>query len=138
MKYFKAYELVDRKTYEALGEDSLRIFPASSLEMLDNLREFFGVPVLLNDWYTGGRFQWRGFRTINCKEGASKSQHRFAKAFDCDVRNHTAEEARQKILANQENPLLAQINRIEANVNWLHIDSGDVPTGKQRIYVFKV
>ncbi len=138
MKYFKAYELVDRKTYEALGEDALRIFPEESLIMLDNLREFFGAPIDVNNWVIGGAFQWRGFRTLNCKEGAKQSYHRKGMAFDGDVRGHTAEEARKKILENQDNPLLVNINRIEADVNWLHIDCGVVPFNKERIYLFKV
>ena len=58
-------------------------------------------------------------------------------AFDCDVRNYTAEEARKKILSNEDDPLLQYVNRIEDGVNWLHIDSGTVPEGKQRIYLFK-
>ncbi|OQC57067.1 MAG: Peptidase M15 [Bacteroidetes bacterium ADurb.Bin012] len=137
MKHFKAYEIVDKNTYEALGEDALRLFPYHSLLMLDGLREFFDVPITVNTWHSGGQFQWRGFRTIHCKEGAKQSYHRRGMAFDCDVRNYTAEEARKKILSNEDDPLLQYVNRIEDGVNWLHIDSGTVPEGKQRIYLFK-
>jgi hypothetical protein len=138
MKYFKPYELVDKLTYEALGDDALRIFPPEALEMLDDLRAFLGSSILVNNWIAKGAFQWRGFRTVNCAIGAKGSYHRKGMAFDCNVKGYTAEEARQYIVKNQDHPLLKHITRLEAGVPWLHLDMGTVPEGKQRIYLFKV
>ena len=49
----------------------------------------------------------------------------------------TAEEARKKILADQDNPLVSRITRLETEVNWCHFDLAVLPKGKHRIYVFK-
>jgi hypothetical protein len=136
MKYFKMEEIVDKNTFENFGRSAWPLFPPYSLDMLDNLREFFGVPVIVNNWLEGGQFQFRGYRPSWCNVGSSGSYHRKGMAFDCDVEGYTAEEARQKILANQDNELLKLINRMEANTSWLHTDCKPLIYPQERIYVF--
>ena len=134
MKYFRIEEVVDPESYKILGEGAFELFNPDALIALDNLREFFDAPVTVNTWHTGGSFKYRGYRPPDCKVGAKMSQHRFGNAFDCDIRGYTAEEARRKIIENQNNPLLEKIMRMEGNVGWIHIDLKPVP---KRIYVFK-
>jgi len=137
MKWFKLEELVDRKTFQQFGYTCWQRFPPDSLTMLDNLREFFGMTLICNNWLQAGQFSFRGYRPYWCAVGAKGSYHRKGMAFDLDVANHTAEEARQQILADQDNPLLSLIYRLEGGIDWLHVDCGSVPEGKKRIYVFK-
>jgi len=117
-----------------MGNHAWLLFQSNALIALEKLREFFGVPVTVNNWHIGGSFQYRGYRPPNCKVGAKISQHKFGNAFDCDIKGYTAEEARQKILANQDDPLLMKIMRLEGNVKWVHIDCLPVKNG---IHVFK-
>ena len=105
-----------------------------TLVALINLREFFGVPITVNNWHIGGSFQYRGFRPSDCKVGAKMSQHRFGNAFDCDIKGYTAEQARQKILANQDHLLLRSITRLEAGTSWVHFDLKPL---QRKIHVFK-
>jgi hypothetical protein len=49
----------------------------------------------------------------------------------------TADEARKVIKLNQNDPLLKNITRMEDKVSWLHIDAGQIPKNKERIYLFK-
>lgn len=135
MKYFKIQELVDPESYKVLGEGAFELFNPDALTALGDLREFFGVPITINNWNNGGEFKYRGYRPPDCSVGAKLSQHRLGNAFDCDIKGYTAEEARKKILENQNNPLLEKIMRMEANVSWLHWDLKPV---KNRIYVFNV
>lgn len=136
MKHFLVEELVDKKTYQAMGNDALMLFNPAALRALDNLREFFGHPITVNNWHTGGNFQWRGYRTKEKASafGSPNSEHAKGNAFDCDVEGYTAEEARQKILDNKNNALLVEIMRLEDNVGWLHFDLKPV---SKRIRVFK-
>lgn len=134
MKYFKAYELVDRATYERDGETALRFFRPDALLALDNLREFFGVPVIVNNWFTGGSFQWRGLRNPRCPQFSIGSQHSIGNAFDLDIMGYTAAEARDKIIENKFHPLLSSIMRLEADVRWVHFDLKPV---ENRIHLFK-
>lgn len=135
MKYFKPIELVDPMTYQNMLDDCLSLFNPDALYALDDLREFFGRPIVVNNWHGGGSFKFRGYRPPNCPIGAKKSQHKQGNAFDCTVKGYTAEEARQKILKHQDNPLLQKIMRLEGGVSWLHFDLMPV---KKRIRVFTV
>jgi hypothetical protein len=138
MKYFTIEEIVDERTFKEYGHKAWQLFPPDSLEMLDNLREFFDCPVTCNDWLQGGQFQFRGYRPAWCNVGTKGSAHRKGMAFDLDVEGLTAEQARIKILGDKDNPLLKHIKRIEGEVNWLHIDTMPPSQGKERIYVFSV
>jgi hypothetical protein len=137
MKYFKLNELVDRDTFQTLGEKAWGLFNPEALKALDDLREYFAVSITVNDWSRGGTMQWRGYRSAQCPIGAKYSQHRQGNAFDCTIKGYTAAEARSVIIASQENDLLKRIMRLEDKVDWVHFDLGLPPKGKERIYLFK-
>jgi hypothetical protein len=138
MKYFKLEELVPKETFEQFGASAWMVFKPEALEMLDGVREFLATPLVINDWHIGGKFNFSGYRPHWCNVGAKGSAHREGMAFDCKSDKYTAEEMRQKILADIDNPMLKYINRIEADVGWLHVDLFEPPPGKKRIYVFHV
>ena len=151
MKHFKAYEIVDRETYERLGEeDSFALFKPIVLQTLDDLWEFFNIEyhkiygaekasITVNNWKWGGKNQWRGLRTPEkAKElGSPNSRHKMGDAFDCTIKGFTAEKARQLIIRNKDNPLLVNITRLEDKVSWLHWDMKPLVNGQERIYLFK-
>jgi hypothetical protein len=135
VKFFELYELVDPTTYSQLGQEAWGLFHLEALLALDDFRQFFGVPVLINNWHSGGEFQWRGYRTPEeaAKLGAPNSQHRFGNAFDCDIQGISAEHARAAIIASKDDPLLRRIMRLEQGVSWVHFDLLSVP---DRIHLF--
>ena len=135
MKYFELYELVDRATFHSWGDDAWSLFNPDLLYSLDGIREFFGVPVYVNNWYNGhGNDQYKGYRPPNCPIGAVNSEHKKGNAADPVIQGYDAESARNLILENQDHPLLCKIMRMEKNVPWLHIDCKKV---KNRIHLFK-
>ena len=137
MKHFYLSELVDRATYAKWGELAFGLFSSDLLTALDDLRDYFDVPVTVNNWYGGGPYQYRGYRSPECRVGAEHSYHRRGMAADFDVQGLEAETVRLMILQHQNEPLLNKIQRLEAKVSWVHMDVGQIPEGKQRIYVFK-
>jgi hypothetical protein len=139
VKYFKPEELVGKKTFETMGENSLSLFSPQALIALDNLREYFNCPITVNNWHKGGMFQWRGYRTPEkAKElGSPNSQHAKGNAFDCTINGYSAREVRAEIIAHQDHELLKLITRMEANTSWLHFDLMELPKNKQRIYLFR-
>jgi len=139
VKYFKPEELVGKKTFETMGENSLSLFNPEVLIALDNLREYFNCPITVNNWHRGGIFQWRGYRTPEkAKElGSPNSQHAKGNAFDCTINGYSAREVRAEIIAHQDHELLKLITRMEANTSWLHFDLMELPKDKQRIYLFR-
>lgn len=137
MMHFRTYELVDKGTYEKHGDDCLSLFNPELLLALDDLREFFGVPVTVNNWHDGGPFQWRGYRTSEMayKLGAPHSQHAMGNAIDCDISGYTAERARKIIIENKNDRLLKRIMRLEDGVNWVHFDL--LKAMRDRIHLFR-
>ena len=125
-KHFKIYELVDRDTFNQYGIMALRFFNPLALQMIEGIREYFGAPVKINDWFWGGKFHWRGLRTKWCEVGSDYSMHRFAGAFDFDIKGLSAHEARKRILDDKDHPLLKNINCLEDKVTWVHADVRNV------------
>ena len=137
MKFFQLQELIDRTTFETLGEEAWQKFNTEALIALDDLREYFNASITINDWSRGGQSQWRGYRSSACPIGATHSQHRSGNAFDCTIKGYTAAEARAEIIAHQDDELLKRIMRLEDKVSWVHFDCGRIPDNKQRIYLFQ-
>jgi len=135
-KHFKIEELVDKNTFQNYGNDAWLLLPNESIEMIDGIREFFDAPVTCNDWIWGGKMQFRGYRPLMCKVGARNSYHKKGMAFDFDVKGLSAEEARKRILDDQDNHLLKNITRMEDRVSWVHVDSGELKDWQERIHVF--
>lgn len=121
-KHFSIEELVDRATFEQFGQKAWMFFSPIALRQLDNLRDYFGEPVTINNWKQGGQFQFRGFRPRAYSLGGEFSQHRLGNAFDLDVKGMAASAVRQEILTHKDHLLLKDINCLEDKVNWVHFD----------------
>jgi hypothetical protein len=137
MKYFELYELVDRNTFQKWGENAWNLLHPDALDALDGIREFFGVPVIVNNWYGGGQLQFRGYRPADCMIGTLNSYHKRGMAFDSNIKGFDSEDARQIIIENRDNPLLIKIQRMENYVDWIHFDIGSLTKEQNRIYLFK-
>jgi hypothetical protein len=138
MQHFQPFELVDRLTFERIGDQAIVLFNPEALQALDDLREYFGVPITVNNWHSGGSFEWRGFRTPEkaIELGAPNSRHAKGDAFDLDVHGMIAEEVRLRIMENKNHPLLRRITRLEAGKSWVHFDVMELPQVVYRIHLF--
>jgi hypothetical protein len=135
-EHFNIKELVDQNTYAVYGERAWQFLQVEALKGLDDLREYFDRPVWVNTWSFGGDLQFRGYRPGNCSVGAVRSQHRAGNAWDCNIEDITAEEARAEILKNKNHKKLKRITTIEGRVTWLHFDFRNIPTA-ERIRIVK-
>lgn len=138
MKHFKTQELVPREVYEILEEDSLKLFDPKVLELLDNIREILGVPLICNNWEWGGSRNYCGYRQPSCLIGAKKSAHKQGKAFDLISIKMSAAEMREMLSKNQDKllyPIRVEKYEGDKEISWLHFDILD--TKGQKIYFFK-
>jgi len=129
-KYFHAWELVDRVTYQKFSGNSFFLFSAISLMMIDGIRDFLGVPVIINNWHEGGAYEFSGLRPISCKVGAEYSQHRLGQAFDLKPLRMPIGDAFKKIMDNISDERLKYISVIEDityTPTWLHVDCRNIP-----------
>jgi hypothetical protein len=95
------------------------------LDLAQFYRDWFDSPVTVNNWHRGGKYTERGFRLPNTDTGASLSQHKFGRAFDCTIEGYTADEVRQIILDNEETFINAGLTTLESGEyapTWVHSD----------------
>ena len=131
-KHFDTEELVSKQVFDLLGDSAIKLFDPKALETLEIIRELVKVPLICNNWLTGGDRDDCGYRDLQCTIGASKSAHKEGKAFDLVSSFMTAEEMRQLIIDNKD--LFPYPIRLEKDVNWLHFDIRN--TSDEHIYLF--
>ena len=139
-KYFNVVELVCDHTYKKWRERSWQFLATDYLHnLLVVRRDILGVPMTCNS----GSAHQRGLRCNCCKMVADKtmsgipylSAHVLGKAGDFTVKGMTAEQARQKIIAEQDK--LPYPLRLEADVSWLHMDTLPQAGVTDKVYIFK-
>lgn len=63
-KYFKVYELVSKEVYNSFSESTImNRMNGDLLKLIDWIREGSGVPIIINNWKSGGSFSQRGLRS---------------------------------------------------------------------------
>lgn len=121
--HFTIKEFVDRETYKKYGTRSSWFVDKELINQMNQLRELFGREITINNWATGGRFQWRGFRTPKSPEYTPYSSHSFGRAVDFDVKGLSASQARKKIIGwYKEGILVSKSISLETEVSWVHLD----------------
>jgi len=106
-----------------------------TVEYAEKVRVYFGVPVTINNWNSGGSYTLRGWRPRNTSVGAKNSQHKVGMAIDYDVKGMTAEEVRQMIRDDQKLFYSFGLRRVEDTTSWVHNDLKDMNV-RDKIYFF--
>lgn len=120
---FVPQEFVPPDVFSLLGDQCVKLIDPRILLIAGQLRTDYG-PIVVNNWHAGGQFRYRGFRPLNCREGAPKSQHRLGTALDCHSPRIAVEQLRREVIAKARtnHPVYSLIGAIEDGVNWLHFD----------------
>jgi len=124
-KNFHLEEFVSKAIFNKWGQASQWFVDPSIISLAQFYRDYFGYPITINNWKNGGKFGQRGFREPASKVGASLSQHRFGRAFDCNISNVTPDEARKAILDNKNKFMAKGLTTIEDGAyspTWIHSD----------------
>lgn len=135
--YFDLSELVCEHTLKRWGKQAWQFFDTNTLHTLLVLRtEILCVPMTINN----GESTQRGLRCNLCSIVKSKgskqylSAHLMGKGFDIVSSQMTAQEMRDRIMANEDK--LPVPIRIEDGVSWLHFDTFDPSNSKNKITFF--
>lgn len=126
--YFCIEEIVPGDVFKAKENKIIKlhnlieIFHENAIRTLIEIRDLFAYPITINDWEWGGPWHYRGYRPASYYSATSYSQHLFGNAFDFDVKGHTANEAREKIIQWKKEGFLKYLTGLELNINWVHID----------------
>lgn len=124
-RYFEVVEYVPPEVFKQYGEESWWFVNPKLVMMDDALREYFGVPVTINNWWskngkTGGDRVASGFRPASCTVGAALSQHRLGNASDKLFKGINQLKVQKEIISKPT--LFPFITAIEVGVNWVHTD----------------
>jgi len=93
-------------------------------------RDWFEAPLIINNKYRGGSFDFRGFRPHYTEVGARYSQHRFGRAFDSHIKGLSYAKMYQEILENFEyfsRYGLTTLEDIKDTKGWVHSDMRYTP-----------
>jgi len=122
---FDLREFVPPAVWKDFGSASRWFLDPRMLDLAQFYRDFFDTPVRVNDWHYGGNFTERGFRLPGTNTGARLSQHKFGRAFDCNVRGLTPDEVRSRIEANENLFMEKGLTTLESGeiaTGWVHSD----------------
>ena len=122
-KHFRIEELVPPIVYNTYKDNSIWFLNIQMLITLDLIRDYFKLPITVNNWHLHGKFRYRGFREPSCKVGASLSQHKFGRAFDFDIEGIKPEEFRHILKKKPNHKAFKAITCCEKFVDWIHIDN---------------
>ena len=131
-KHFAVHEFVPPEIYKSLGDAALKKMDEKIVRSADQMREFFGASITINNWYWDGDRLYSGWRPDNCPIGAPNSMHKKGMAIDCIVAGIKAARVRTEIIKNRR--AFPFITRLESGVSWVHLDCK--PTGKEEIVLF--
>lgn len=125
-RYFKIQELVPPQIFAQFGDRSWWFLDRKAVQMLDEIRELLGVPIVVNNWHTGGQYKESGFRLPDTATGGRLSQHKFGRAFDPKPVGMTPQEA-HKFILNHEKQFMAigltTLEDIAKTPTWVHVDN---------------
>jgi len=130
--HFCIQELVSPDVYLEHGDKYYELFDWRILYTADCLREYFGIPLVINDWHRGGVRRLSGFRSSDCYIGVKLSQHKLGNALDIISPKMEASEMRLKII--EKHRLFPYITAMEDKVPWLHIDCRST---EEKLLLFK-
>lgn len=124
-KYFELEEFVPPQIFKRYGANSIQFLDPKIIEIATAYREFFDMPVLINNWYNGGPYSYRGYRPPRVNVGGELSQHKFGRAFDCNIGKMTPKQMSDTIIANWDYFKafgLTTLENYKFTDGWLHSD----------------
>ena len=124
-KHFDIQEFVPKPIYELYGDKSRWFINPKVVDIAEFIRGEFMLPVIINNWHTGGTFQERGYRVPTTQTGARYSQHKFGNAIDINVKGIPSPELAEWIIAafpTLKGLGLTAIEHPEDTPTWTHLD----------------
>jgi len=122
-KDFSLAEFVPPAIYEHFVDKSIWFIDPKIVQMAQFIRDRFGKQVTINNYLTGGSYQYSAFRDSDCTIGATNSQHRHGRAIDFRIQGMSPMEIRADIIKNFEQYRASGLTTIEGGTpTWTHID----------------
>ncbi len=151
-KSFRIEELVPQTVFQLRGEKAWELLDIGLLLDLQEIRDYTGKQITLNDWlWAGGRHNQVLRTTLYYKGEIRFSQHLFGRAADPFILGFDGDESRELVISMKKKNMLKHTTAMEdgdagedengkkkARRNWLHIDTR--PTDRvdvNGLFIFK-
>jgi hypothetical protein len=127
-KNFYATEFLPKAVFDRFGEAGMRYINPKIPAIMQAIRDLFGAPIRINDWFDGGTFDGRGLRLPGNPDYRQFSDHAFGNAVDFDITGLASAQVRDELLINHADMLVALgVTGIEDNTEgWVHISVSDL------------
>jgi len=145
-RYFDIRELVSKAVYDKETTGAWRLFDPRLLETLLVLRrDILRVPLVCNNWRSGGELQQRGFRENTCQIVRDKtdfdvlyiSAHVLGKAVDLSSPQMDANTMRKEIQKQADKlPYPVRVEGAKGASSWLHIDVATSHLQREKVLIF--
>lgn len=126
-KDFWAAELMPPETFNMAPTDFYRLITPYLRLVPQRLRDLFGKPIVMNDWWENdspSANKYRGWRPANCKVGAKNSYHKVGMAIDIVVPGLSPKEVFDFIAKHaDEFPEITAYESLQKTLTWNHLDS---------------
>lgn len=123
LKNYIIQELVTPEIFASRGQRAWELIDARAAQMLQALRDRFG-PCTVNNWHNGGSYKESGLRDPSTKIGATYSQHKYGRAFDCKFRSATPHEVFDEVRRNHGKfQFITTLEDVTYSPTWLHFDT---------------
>lgn len=123
--HFIIEEFVPKELFAQFGDKSIWFIDQRIIDIAETIRTRFNLPVIINNWHTGGQFNNRGFRMPDAAVGGKLSQHKFGRGIDINVQGKTAQEVYKDIVENfsiYSKTGLTTVEDISFTAGWTHLD----------------
>lgn len=120
---FLIVELVPPSIHNTYGDNSIWFISKENVKMIQFIRTFFGRPMTINNWHSGGPYTERGFRLPNSTTGSALSDHKRSIADDFNINSLHPNEIRESILKNPRPFMDAGLTTLEHEAHaptWVH------------------
>jgi len=128
---FDIREFVPPQIWNRFKEQSVMMMDPKVFDIAVLYRTYFDVPIIINNWFIGGPYMYRGYRPPRVNVGAEFSQHKTGRAFDCHSPNISPQEMYKMILKDPQlfmDAGLTTLEDISFTKTWLHSDCRIVTT----------
>ena len=138
-KHFKVQEFVDPDTYKVRGDAAISVMDWRILWTADAIREYFTVPLIINNWCYGGDRQWSGIRYSNSPNYSQFSQHTYGRAIDFIIKGVDASNIRKEIINKPNEKAFQYITTLEdfSGMGWIHLDCRVLRKEQKRYLIVK-
>jgi uncharacterized protein YcbK (DUF882 family) len=124
-EHFYLDEYIPKEIYLSFYSKSKWFLDPRLPILVEEIRKIFGIPLSINDWHQGGKFNYSGYRPPSSTVGATYSQHKFGRAADLHFNGVSSyEPIRNQIRKNFFKLKEYGLTTIEQDTEgWLHIDT---------------